>query len=117
MILSADRQMISDDLSQCGLPELPDFHEHRHDQSLLSLVCLKRGLQGMDLGLDEPIFDPKHPTEVAKILSDKRSAATFNGKLVGGLAGLIERIEWFVRIWIKFNKPSVQPKKISTTNF
>jgi len=117
MTLAGNRQMISDDPSQSGLPELPDFHEHRHDQSLLSLVCLKRGFKGIDLGVDEPIFDPKHPTEVAKILSDKRSAATFNGKLVAGLAGLIERIEWFVRIWIKFNKPSVQPKKISATNF
>ena len=116
MTLSGNRQMISDDSSQSSLPELPDFHEHRWDQSLLSLVCLRRGLQGIDLGVEEPIFDPKNPTEVAKILSGKRSAATFKGKLLAGLAGVIEKIEWFVRIWIKFNKPSVQPKKSQLQN-
>jgi len=117
MILSGDRQIISDDPSQKGLPELRDFHEHRHDQSLLSLICLKRRLQGVYLGVEEPMIDPKYPSEVSEFLSGKRSEATFNGKLISGLAGVIERAEWFARRWIKFNKPSVQPKKISPTNF
>lgn len=116
MILSGDRQIISDDPSQKGSPELRDFHEHRHDQSLLSLICLKRGLKGVYLGVEEPMIDPKYPSEVMKILSGKLREATFNGKLVAGLATIIEAIEWFVRIWIKFNKPSVLPKKSRPQN-
>lgn len=106
MILSADRRMISDDPSQNSLPELPDFHEHRHDQSLLSLVFLKRGLQAIDLGTNLPSIDPKHPTEVARFLCGKRIEPVLEGKLVERLSRLIEKLEWFARKWIKFNKPS-----------
>jgi len=108
LALSADRQMISDDPTQSGLPELPDFHEHRHDQSLLSLVCLKRGLQGVDLGVDEPIFDPKHPTEISKFLSGKKNKLSLKGTLVERFARVIEITERVARKWIKFNEPRTQ---------
>jgi len=110
--LSSERQMISDDASKLGLPELPDFHEHRWDQSLLSLVCMKRGLKGIDLGSNEPITDEKHPDEVAKMLGFNKNIVTFNGKLIAGIACIVENSERLARKWIKFNKPSVQPKKI-----
>jgi len=106
MSLSAQRQMISDDPSVLGLPELSGYKEHRHDQSILSLVCLKRGLQGIDLAPNLPSVDPKHPTEVARFLSGKRIEPALEGKLVERLSRLIERSEWFARKWIKFNKPS-----------
>lgn len=109
--LSADRQMISDDASKLGLPELPDFHEHRWDQSLLSLICFKKGLKSIFLGVEEPALDTKHPSKVAKILGGEQGKGTLSGQLVSVIATIIEAIEWFVRIWIKFNKPSVQPKK------
>jgi hypothetical protein len=109
MDLSADRQMISDDPSELGLPELPDFYEHRHDQSLLSLVCLKRGLSGIDLGPNWPSLDSKHPSEVAKFFDDKRIKLSINGKLVERLANIVERAERTARKWIKFNEPRARP--------
>jgi hypothetical protein len=109
MALSADRQMISDDPSKLGFPELPDFYEHRHDQSLLSLVCLKRRLLGVDLGPHMPSVDSKHPSEVSKFLRGKKIKLSLNGKLVKRFAGVIERAERFARKWIKFNKPRAQP--------
>ena len=106
MSLSGQRQMISDDPSVLGLPELSGYKEHRHDQSILSLVCLKKKLQGIDLGPNLPSVDPKHPTEVARFLSGKRIEPALEGKLVERLSRLIEKSEWFARKWIKFNKPS-----------
>jgi hypothetical protein len=109
MNLSAQRQLISDDPSKLGFPELPDFYEHRHDQSLLSLVYLKHGIQGMDIGCDMPSVDAKHPSEVAGLLSGKTGDFTAQGRLVAGLASVVERLEWTARKWIKFNEPQASP--------
>ena len=109
MALSADRQMISDDPSKLGFPELPDFYEHRHDQSLLSLVCLKRSIEGMDLGCDMPPIDAKHPWNVTELLSGKTGDFTAQGRLVAGLASVVERLEWTARKWIKFKEPRPVP--------
>jgi hypothetical protein len=109
MALSANRQMISDDASKLGFPDLPDFYEHRHDQSLLSLVCLKRCIEGMDVGCDMPPLDAKHPSEVARLLSGKTAESTAQGRLVAGLASVVERLEWTARKWVKFNEPQARP--------
>jgi hypothetical protein len=106
MNLSAQRQLISDDSSVMGLPELPGFHEHRHDQSLLSLVCLKHGFKGMNLGKEEPMIDVKHPSDVAKFFGDESGKPTIIGEFVAGLAHAIESVEWIARKWLKFNEPS-----------
>jgi hypothetical protein len=103
MNLSAQRQLISDDPSVLGLPELPGFHEHRHDQSLLSLVCFKHGAKGMDLSREEPMINAKHPDEVARILGDESGKPTVIGEFVAGLADAIESLEWIARKWLKFN--------------
>jgi hypothetical protein len=39
-----DRAIVSDDANVCGLENLPDFREHRHDQSVLTNLCLAEGL-------------------------------------------------------------------------
>jgi hypothetical protein len=104
MNLSAQRQLISDDPSVMGLPELSGYKEHRHDQSLLSLVCLKHGTEGMDIGCDMPSVDAKHPSEVARLLSGKTAESTAQGRLVAGLASVVERLEWTARKRIKFNE-------------
>jgi hypothetical protein len=109
MNLSAQRQLISDDPSVMGLPELSGYKEHRHDQSLLSLVCLKQGIQGMDIGCDMPPIDAKHPSEVAELLSGKTGDFTAQGRLATGLASVVERLEWTARKWIKFNEPQARP--------
>lgn len=38
---SLDRRIVSDDPNVCYLPNLPEFRDHRHDQAILSLMCLK----------------------------------------------------------------------------
>ncbi len=65
----SDRRLISDDPSTCGQPELPDFHEHRHDQSLLTLYCLKSGAKALELG-DKPLpIDTRDPAQVISWLN------------------------------------------------
>lgn len=109
MNLSANRQLISDDPSILGFPELPDFYEHRHDQSLLSLVCLRRYIKGMDVGYKRPSIDFTNPSELTKLLSGKKNKLSLNGKLVERLASVIERAEWVARKRIKFNEPRSRP--------
>lgn len=36
-----DRRIISDDPNTQGLPNLPSFRDHRHDQAVLTLLCTK----------------------------------------------------------------------------
>jgi hypothetical protein len=36
-----DKRIISDDPNTCGFPNLSEFKDHRHDQAILSLLCLK----------------------------------------------------------------------------
>ena len=107
--------MISDDPSKLGFPELPDFYEHRHDQSLLSLVCLKRRIEGMDVGCDMPPIDAKHPSNVTELLSGKTGDSTTQEvRLVAGLASVVERLEWTARKWVKFNEPQARPDAYQT---
>jgi hypothetical protein len=40
-----DKRIISDDSNTCGLPNLPEFVSHRHDQSVISLLCEKEGIK------------------------------------------------------------------------
>ena len=42
--LAQDERVITDLPNQCGLNDYPDFREHRHDQSLFSLLTKKHGL-------------------------------------------------------------------------
>ena len=39
-----DRRCLTDDPSECRLPELPGFVGHRHDQSILTNLCTKDGI-------------------------------------------------------------------------
>jgi hypothetical protein len=43
--LSSDPRAITDLANQLGQPNLPGFREHRHDQSLLSLLAKRRGVR------------------------------------------------------------------------
>jgi hypothetical protein len=40
-----DRAAITDDPNQCGLPELPGFLQHRHDQAILSVLAAKHRIE------------------------------------------------------------------------
>ncbi len=42
---SMDERIITDMENQCGLPNYPGFKEHRHDQSIMSLLSKKHNLR------------------------------------------------------------------------
>lgn len=43
--LAQDYRLITDADNECGLPNYPEFREHRHDQSILSLLGRKHGAE------------------------------------------------------------------------
>jgi hypothetical protein len=43
-----DRRILTDDPNTCGLPNLPEFRDHRHDQSVLSVVAHQEGADFLD---------------------------------------------------------------------
>jgi hypothetical protein len=110
MDLAAQRALISDDPSICGLPELPDFHDHRHDQSLLTLCCLKHGIKGLDIGSEMPPIDTQHPSEIACWISGgTRESPTLAGRILKGLAWPLEILEASLRRKVSFGEPIPEP--------
>ena len=110
MELASRRAMISDDPSTCGIPELPDFHDHRHDQSLLTLCCLKHGLKGLDLGNKLPPVDTQHPSEIIRWMSGGKSEReSLAGGVLRILAWPLEQIESRLRRKVSFGQPIPEP--------
>lgn len=113
LAFSARRELISDDPSRCGLPELPEFHDHRHDQSILTLCCLKHHIQGIDLGREAPKIDTQHPAEVATLMGGERPQKTLLGHLLSILARAIAFIESMIRKKVSFGAPIPEPKHLA----
>ena len=113
MDLCAQRNLISDDLAPLGLASLTDFHENRHDQSLLSLCCLDRGIPGIDLGTKMPDVDTQHPTEIMRLLNETDVAVGVPGRLLRTLVWPIEWLEQRVRSKVKFGEPRIEPDFIN----
>jgi len=85
--MAARRELVSDDPGSCGINELPDFRDHRHDQSLLTLCCLKQGIQALDLNGALSDVDAKEPSLVAACLERSPVAAvSFSGKMIDRVA-------------------------------
>ena len=104
------RELISDDPSICGIPELPDFHDHRHDQSLLTLCCLKHGIKGLDLGDKMPPIDTQHPSEITRWLTGGVSNnLRLAGRLLKSLVRPVETIEARLRSKVSFGEPIPEP--------
>lgn len=112
--LSTNRQMISDDTSNLGRPEYFDFIEHRHDQSILSLICMGKGIRGIYVGNREPSFDCKCPCAVAKFLGSESVVLSRKGQVVLCISSLVSLLEWIARLFIKFNKPVMRPKLLES---
>jgi hypothetical protein len=108
--LASRRELISDDPSQCGLPELAAFHDHRHDQSILTLCCLKNHIQGIDIGQGMPLIDTQHPSEVATLMSGVKPRKTLPGHLISILARSLAGIESLLRKKISFGPPIPEPE-------
>jgi hypothetical protein len=108
--LASRRALISDDPSACGIPELPDFHDHRHDQSLLTLCCIKHGLKGIDLGNQLPPIDTQHPSEIIRWMSGGKSEReSLAGGVLRILAWPLEQIESRLRRKVSFGQPIPEP--------
>jgi len=103
---AAQRSLVSDDPSMGGLPELIDYHDHRHDQSLLTLACIKHGIKGISIGAVMPPGDTQHPSEIAAMVfgsaSHKPSAAS---RLLGWVGAGLAGIEIQMRKRISFGTP------------
>jgi hypothetical protein len=108
--LASRRDLISDDPSQCGLPELSEFHDHRHDQSLLTLCCLKNRIQGIDVGKEMPLIDTQHPAEVATLMSGVTPRKTLPGHLISILARSLGGIESILRKKVSFRATNAEPE-------
>jgi hypothetical protein len=98
------RQLISDDPSSSEKTEAPDFKAHRHDQSLLNLCCHKHGIQGIDIGPSEPIWNERDPSHVLKQVFGVDAHPTARGKAIALAAKPIQAVEQTLRERIKFGK-------------
>jgi hypothetical protein len=98
MDLCAQPRLVNDEKGSCGLPELFDFKDHRHDQSLLTLCCLERGIRGLDLGSEMPPIDTQHPSEVsARYCQSSVVNTTFAGYTLRAAACVCETLEKPIR--------------------
>ncbi len=96
--LCSDRRLVTDDPNTCGKENLSGFREHRHDQSLLTLLCMQRGLRGLALSEARPTYDEKNPTEVARVMGEPpvRSMALFAVRSAARTYTFAERVP---RLW------------------
>ena len=103
------RQLISDDPSVCGLPELPDYFEHRHDQALLTLCCHRSGLQALDMRTHAVSYDSRNPSEVlAHVFAEPAVPATPLLQLLKASASILQILEAALRRLVKFGNPAKQ---------
>lgn len=101
MDLCAQPRLVNDERGLSGSPELPDFTDHRHDQSLLTLCCLEQGIKALSLGMSMPPVDTQHPSEVsAWYAGNNQPETSFRGKLVAASAYPFDWIEKSVRKFV-----------------
>jgi hypothetical protein len=96
LALCAQRRLISDDPVTDPRGNLQGFREHRHDQALLTLLCIKRGLSALSLGRERPGVDFRNPSEVSRIafgIPVKLRRSCYQRKLILPL----ERLERMLR--------------------
>lgn len=99
----AIRSLVSDDPSIGGLPELIDYHDHRHDQSLLTLACIKHGIKGISIGAVMPPCDTQHPSEIAEMVFGNASIKpSIASRLLGWVGVFLAMIERHMRKRISF---------------
>jgi len=102
--LCVQRRLISDDPSADGSLESSHFRGHRHDQSLLTLCCLKHSIRAIDIGRDMPAFNERDPGQVSRHLFGSQPQPTFRGKLIRSIAKPVQFIEQNLRERIAFGQ-------------
>ena len=102
--MCSNRQLISDDPGICGHPEFPEFHEHRHDQSLLTLCCLKNSTRALEMGGQPAPIDTRDPSQVLFFLyRTPPHNASLPWKFLKVMIRIMESLEKFLRRFLKFN--------------
>jgi hypothetical protein len=103
--LCARRALISDDPSQGGLTELPDFRGHRHDQALLTLCCLARRINGLTIASNKPAIDARHPSQVSRLcFGESPRPTTLSCRVLPAVVWPIQKVEHLLRSNIKFGQ-------------
>jgi len=102
MDLCSRRELISDDPSSSGLIELAQFREHRHDQALLTLLCLKEGLAGLRFIEGRPMFQSGNPSELSKYKFGKYDRCIAGALFDLIIASPIQLVEIMIRNRMKF---------------
>ena len=103
--LCARRSLVSDDLSRDQIPELPGFRGHRHDQALLSLCCIKDGIAALELSIEKPAIDTRHPSQVSRMsCGEMPLGLSLPGALLRLLVRVVGFCEQIVRRRIQFGK-------------
>lgn len=102
--LCCQRRLVSDDPSTNGYPESPEFCAHRHDQSLMTLCCLKNGITGINLGQNAPDFNERDPGQLSQHLFGNHKCQTFMGKIIESAVKPVEFIEKNLRERITFGQ-------------
>ncbi len=107
--LCSDRRLVTDDPNTCGRDNLEGFREHRYDQSLLTILCMKKGWQGAELGETRPAYDEKNPAEVARVMGEPsaRSTALSAVRCAAGIYTVMERVP---RLWTGWRYRKAQAK-------
>lgn len=101
--LCSKRPLISDDPSRGDIAELADYRGHRHDQALLTLCCIKGGISGLDLGVEKPPIDTRHPSQVSRFrFGEVSGGLTLSGRLLRAILRPVEKIEQGLRHKVKF---------------
>ena len=90
--LCSRRQLVSDDPSTCGQEELNGFVEHRHDQSLWSILCKKHNLKALPVGEKQPPFDERNPARCATYLDGSAGSPSFSIRCAAHLGARVEKM-------------------------
>ena len=106
--------LINDDRSPPPLDELPNYFEHRHDQSLLSLCCLKHGIRGIDIGNKMPAIDTQHPDATLDLLGHPHPKTPLKGRILRKSVSIFAFTERMIRTHIKFGEDRPPPPRIGT---
>ena len=94
----SDRRLVSNDANICGLPNMPDFTAHRHDQSVLSLLCRKAGIKALTYGDGStPPHFPEKSLEAWMVFGGEQIPTTIVGLGLNVAAWVYYQVEQFFR--------------------
>ena len=92
MELCSQRKLVSDDPCASALGEHAEFRENRHDQALLTLLCMKEGISGLSLGNQRPCIDTRNPSEISRMLSGEDRVGNA-GRILRSIVRPLELLE------------------------